>query len=527
MSANATINASNDWLASLTDKGRSDSRHGERTVSTKTIAEPAIMTAQLLDSTACTKEPLAKTSRVWGLYNICAIFVMAVSLSTTAYYLFWKTSDLTPPATPVAKAAQPATTSAPAPAKDAAPTPSADPAPALTPTQNPTPTQPAVPLNPAEKLEVVVAPQGDADYRTIAEAVARSKSGTRIRVRPGTYPESIAIDKSLEIVGDGNANEIVVESDNNHALALRADGIVLRNISVRTKAAGKNVEFYPIHVTQGQPLIENCNVTSQSLSGVFVEGADVNPTIRNCVVRDCAGCGVFFAARAKGQMIGCQIIGSTQAGIVVSEGARPLVVQCASSGGKDAGGVVNANCEPTFLSCTFTGNALAGVLVRGANAKVLFRDCTISDNRGAGLFVIDKSSGVADGCTISGNTQSNVAVNTSGNATITHCRLLNGRNAGVFVMSASATVVGCEIDGCDDVGIAVEKNGAALVSSTNIRNCRNGAWVVTPDSVVTGLANTPPAPTRANPPSNTIRPASPALNPAPANPTLPNPLIRK
>ena len=50
---------------------------------------------------------------------------------------------------------------------------------------------------------VIVSKSGGGQYTTISEAIKNAKPGTRIMVRPGFYNEGLAIDKQLEIVGDG------------------------------------------------------------------------------------------------------------------------------------------------------------------------------------------------------------------------------------------------------------------------------------------------------------------------------------
>src|SRR5262249_28793990 len=67
-------------------------------------------------------------------------------------------------------------------------------------------------------LALTVAPTGTADFRTLQEAVRRAQPGARILVRPGRYEEGVILDKSLEILGEGRREEIIVESPDFHCL---------------------------------------------------------------------------------------------------------------------------------------------------------------------------------------------------------------------------------------------------------------------------------------------------------------------
>ncbi len=58
---------------------------------------------------------------------------------------------------------------------------------------------------------IVVDQSGNGTVETITEAVAMAMDGDEILVKPGTYIESITVDKDITITGDGGPEEIVVE----------------------------------------------------------------------------------------------------------------------------------------------------------------------------------------------------------------------------------------------------------------------------------------------------------------------------
>lgn len=58
--------------------------------------------------------------------------------------------------------------------------------------------------------EHVVDANGDGDFLTIAEAVAAASDGDTILVRPGTYEESLSIDKSITLRGDGGRDAVTI-----------------------------------------------------------------------------------------------------------------------------------------------------------------------------------------------------------------------------------------------------------------------------------------------------------------------------
>src|SRR5204863_9829002 len=98
---------------------------------------------------------------------------------------------------------------------------------------------------------LVVAPS-DSEFRTIGEALQQATSGSRIIVRPGVYKESLRITKKVEIVGDGAASEIVVESPDGNALLMKSDLAKIHALTFRGSAGVTGREPYALHVPQCQ-----------------------------------------------------------------------------------------------------------------------------------------------------------------------------------------------------------------------------------------------------------------------------------
>lgn len=55
---------------------------------------------------------------------------------------------------------------------------------------------------PAAPATLVVAALGGTPYRTLSAAIKAAKPGAKIRVRSGTYSESVVLDRAVEIVPD-------------------------------------------------------------------------------------------------------------------------------------------------------------------------------------------------------------------------------------------------------------------------------------------------------------------------------------
>lgn len=64
----------------------------------------------------------------------------------------------------------------------------------------------------AASAPIVVDQSGGGDYATITEAIAAAQDGDTILIRPGKYPETLAVvGKNLDISGEGDRKDIVLE----------------------------------------------------------------------------------------------------------------------------------------------------------------------------------------------------------------------------------------------------------------------------------------------------------------------------
>jgi len=132
------------------------------------------------------------------------------------------------------------------------------------------------PSSKTEPLVLVVDPMHRGDHTTISAAIAAAKPGTRILVRPGLYQEGLVIDKPLEIVGDGDVVDIVVQATGTNAILFKTTMGRVANLTLRQAGGGK---WFGVNITQGRLDLEECDISSASLACIAIhDGAD--PRIR-------------------------------------------------------------------------------------------------------------------------------------------------------------------------------------------------------------------------------------------------------
>lgn len=349
----------------------------------------------------------------------------------------------------------------------------------------------------APRTEIVVASDGG-DYQSLTQALSQAKPGMRIRVKPGLYKESLVIDKPIEIIGDGPAKDIIIESANADCLAIKSDGVLIRGLSLRTKTEIKDGQFFALHVTQGRPRVENCDLTSESKACVGVHGPEANPTLVGCTIHDCkAGDGVLVYDQGKGIYQGCQIVGNGRDGLVVLSRGNPVVTGCVLRDNKRDGAAIDIGGLGLLVDCIIADNTGSGVWIGGKDSNPMVRNCVIRNGKSNGVVVFKDGAGTLEGCQIHDNKSANVAIVEGAKLTVHSCNIFGGKNAGIFVRGGWGLVSGCDIHGHADVGIAVAKEGKLAVFQCQLHDDKNGSWQVSSDSSVTGTGNQPPQPASA------------------------------
>jgi parallel beta-helix repeat protein len=245
---------------------------------------------------------------------------------------------------------------------------------------------------------------GSGDYKTIASAILGARPQDTIVLRPGTYKESLTIDRDVRIVGEGGRSKVIVESaPGANVFTFTAGSATLTGLTIRNTDPARDLSA--ITVRGGTPVIEDCDLTSSAGSAVYIfdfYGAGANPVIRNCTMRNSGGSGVWFHTRGKGMIEKCVISGNALSGVVIRTGGNPVVRDCEIRDNKETGVFVDDQGQGTIEKCVISGNAYAGVAITTAGNPVV-RDCQIRDGKDAGVFVYEHGRGTFTGNTLTGN----------------------------------------------------------------------------------------------------------------------------
>jgi len=228
--------------------------------------------------------------------------------------------------------------------------------------------------------EVVIAADGTGQYTSLKEAVPRVAAGTRIRVRPGIYREGIVIDKSLEIIGDGAREETVIEASGSDCIRMEAERAVVKGLTLCCRAGEAGLEFFGVDAKKGHLVIEECDITSDSLACVAVHGANTVATVRNCRIHDGKRSGVWVYWRGRGTFEGCDIFANARAGVGAGKGGTPEIRNCRINRNGSAAVWVQPGGEVTVEGCDLSNNKRGAWKISGGMLSFLYGRKIVSRN---------------------------------------------------------------------------------------------------------------------------------------------------
>jgi F-box protein 11 len=325
----------------------------------------------------------------------------------------------------------------------------------------------APPLPVAAERVLIVDQDGSADYTTISEAIGAAVAGTRILVRPGYYEEGLVIDRSVEIVGDGPREEIIVAAPQSDAVLMACDEASVQGLTLRTLAGNIDGKFFAVDIPRGRLLLEDCIVSSNSLACVGIRNHTAEPTMRRCLLIEGKQGGVYIYSTAKATIEACEIVGVGLSGIEISGGSSATVRKCILRDGKQSGFYLWGNSEALIEDCEVINSGLSSFSIK-QGATPLIRNCISRDAQQSGFFVNDYGAGVIEDCTVLNSGYAGIAIASHGNPTIRRCVVQGGKESGLYVYEEGEGLIeGCEFANNGNAGVSIGET-----SNPTVRNCR-------------------------------------------------------
>ncbi len=277
---------------------------------------------------------------------------------------------------------------------------------------------------------LVVSAMGRGQYRTISEAMKAAKNGAKILVKEGIYQEGLVIDKPLEIIGDGQTNKIILEYSDGACILMQTDYAKVKGLTVCGQAGLKGKKYFAVDIPQGCLVLEDCDITSDSLSCIGIHGLTAKPRISRCKIHDGKQSGIFIYKGGQGIIENCNISGNRYSGIAIKDKGNPKIISCNIHNGGERGISIRYNGKGEITKCDIYSHKQCGIFIRGIGANPIISNCKIYDEKN-GILVDINGKALIEYCDIYSNIYHGIKINKNGNPIIQFCNI-NRNNRAIF-----------------------------------------------------------------------------------------------
>ena len=260
---------------------------------------------------------------------------------------------------------------------------------------------------------------GPGGYRSIGVALRAAPDHARILIKPGTYHESLKVERPVQLVADGPVGSVTITAEEEDVLYVHGESVSVKGLKF-IYTAGNTRDRHQrgaLHIAQGTSVFVACEFITDWQIGVNLHNANT------CVVfEDCEFSGGLYAAvsvtrSAKARLTRCRFTGS-EIGI---EAIYKKNEKSARKGGQTDDAKVDKNRTRVWLE------------------QVLFSDCP------QGISISDQAEGFASNLSLKGQAVTLVQVRSGARLMLydTHLQRLTRAQGVVGFGNAKVGLVNC------------------------------------------------------------------------------------
>jgi nitrous oxidase accessory protein NosD/predicted Ser/Thr protein kinase len=335
--------------------------------------------------------------------------------------------------------------------------------------------RPAVPMEPppvrrepADK-PLIVGKGGKATCLSLRVALRQATPGACITILPGVYRESLVVDKSITIVGEGNPLEIVLESSHGPCLTLKAPLVELRGLTLRRSATERGDDAPLILVQSGRTMLEDCELTTEAHDGLRIEGLGSQVGLKRCHVDGRPGISLNLGAGTSANLSHCLMEGHRKAAIQVGPNGSVQLVHTVLKEGDGMGLRIRMGGQAQLEDCELV-DCQAGSLEVESEGRAQLRRCRLDSSRYAGVLACDKGQASLEACDVLGHALSGLHASDGALVSVRQSHI-HRNGFGVSVMHQGlCTLEDCELDENIHPGVLIQEGGTAQIKNSKLHD---------------------------------------------------------
>ncbi|WP_446039715.1 right-handed parallel beta-helix repeat-containing protein [Streptomyces sp. SID1121] len=312
-----------------------------------------------------------------------------------------------------------------------------------------------------------VAPKGQGGrgaFRRIGDAVRAARPGDLVVVAPGSYPETVVLDRSVTLAADGAPGSVTLAAPPGDGPALTVTGrdCAVRGLTVRGADAGDPA----VSVTPGGGLVlEDCVVLGGRIE---VRGAEDEPPPPDGDLAEGAGSAEDDAGATALLLRHCRLEGARLAGLRLAGAVRAQLDDTVIGAVEGTGVVLSGAARLVAVRLRLDGTTGSGVRLRG-RARLRLTDSVLHGAGRSGLLLEDGSEATAEEVRIDAPGSAGVHLTGAARAELTDVRIRQPRASGLVVAGRAAlTAHGCVVSGAGANGLLVSDGAEALLTDCRI-----------------------------------------------------------
>ncbi|MBT0770196.1 AAA family ATPase [Kineosporia sp. J2-2] len=307
-----------------------------------------------------------------------------------------------------------------------------------------------------------VASSGPDSYRTVSDAVAAAVPGDVISIQPGTYTESIVLDREVTLSASG-ASGVWIESRDAPVVTVTAESAALSGIGLRH--SGK--QSSAVDVPTGRLRLDECTVEADGVAALFAHGA-VEVQARGCDFSNPGGAGLLFVDGAQARIGECRIHRTSASAVVIRSGANPQFVDCTIEDVDGSGLLAADNARGVIRSTRISRAGNPAVAIEGSSSPQI-SGTTIESASGVGLLIASDSTPVLQDCVIVDSAAQGIVLVERAAPELRRVGVRSPASYGVQVLSGSAgTFAECSVSDAGNVGVTVTDDASTAFEALSV-----------------------------------------------------------